>query len=194
MIWHRLDRDKTLDMISRVKSTGEAVLFSPVTSEAKCSRLPFFKTYMLYRLTNFSSLPVFTLDYISNGESFSYMDGSDSPIRHMVDAGELTLTEENIIAYINFYFCYVRQPEGEMIILKNLAEAATIDLYDEDRREEFDAQPENISLEHNIETGNFCVVTEILYDSSPMEAIIDVSFDGRIKVTPRKMLTLDLIQ
>ena len=105
MIWHRLDRDKTIDMIGRVKSAAESMLFTPVTSEAKCTRLPFLKSFLLYRLTNFSSLPTFSMDFISNGECFFYMDGADTAIRQMVAMGELELNEENIIAYLNFYYC-----------------------------------------------------------------------------------------
>ena len=78
-------------MIGRVKSAAEALLFTPVTSEAKCSRLSFFKSFLLYRLTNFSSLPTFSMDFLSDGDSFHYMDGADTTIRHLVAAGELIL-------------------------------------------------------------------------------------------------------
>lgn len=113
MIWHRLDRDKTIDMIGRVKSAAEAMLFTPVTSETKCTRLPFFNSFLLYRLTNFSSLPTFSMDFISNGETFHYMDGADTAIRQMVDQGELVLNADTILPYLHFYYCYVRLPEGD---------------------------------------------------------------------------------
>lgn len=194
MIWHRLDRDKTIDMIGRVKSAAESMLFTPVTSEAKCTRLPFFKSFLLYRLTNFSSLPTFSMDFISNGESFYYMDGADTAIRHMVATGELELNEENIIPYLNFYYCYVRLPEGEIILLKNAEEAPQIDLYDEERREALDVLPEGIEIERDPTNGGFLVLTPALYDSSPMQVLITISADGQVFTSPKRMLTLENMQ
>ncbi len=194
MIWHRLDRDKTIDMIGRVKSAAEAMLFTPVTSEAKCSRLPFFRSFLLYRLTNFSSLPTFSMDFLSDGETFHYMDGADTAIRHLVASGELVLTEDTIIPYLNFYYCYVRLPEGEIILLKNPAEAPEIDLYDEDRREALDIIPEGVQIGKDGENGPFRVTAPALYDSSPMEVIITVSTDGQVITSPKRMLTLERVQ
>lgn len=194
MIWHRLDRDKTIDMIGRVKSAAEAMLFTPVTSEAKCTRLPFFNSFLLYRLTNFSSLPTFSMDFISNGETFLYMDGADTAIRHMALAGELNLTAETVLPYLHFYYCYVRLPEGEIILLKDAAEAPHIDLYDEERRETLDVVPEGIQIEADPTTGGFLVLAPALYDSSPMEVLITVSADGQVSTSPKRMLTLENIQ
>jgi hypothetical protein len=194
MIWHRLDRDKTIDMIGRVKSAAEAMLFTPVTSEAKCTRLPFLKSFLLYRLTNFSSLPTFSMDFISNGETFFYMDGADTAIRQMVAMGELELNEENIIAYLNFYYCYVRLPEGEIILLKNPEEAPHIDLYEEERREALDVIPEGIEIERDPTNGGFLVLAPALYDSSPMQVLITISSDGQVFTSPKRMLTLENVQ
>jgi len=194
MIWHRLDRDKTIDMIGRVKSAAEAMLFTPVTSEAKCSRLPFFRSFLLYRLTNFSSLPTFSMDFLSNGEDFHYMDGADTAIRTLVAAGDLVLTEETVIPYLNFYYCYVRLPEGEIILLKNAAEAPDIDLYDEERREALDIIPEGVQIDKDGENGPFRITAPALYDSSPMEVLITVSPDGQVSTSPKRMLTLERVQ
>ena len=194
MIWHRLDRDKTIEMIGRVKSAAESMLFTPVTSEAKCTRLPFFNSFLLYRLTNFSSLPTFSMDFVSNGETFHYMDGADTSIRAMVAQGELNLTADTILSYLNFYYCYVRLPEGEIILLKNTAEAPHIDLYDEERRESLDVVPEGVQIEQDPSTGNFLVLAPALYDSSPMEVLITVSLDGSVHTAPKRMLTLENIQ
>lgn len=194
MIWHRLDRDKTIDMIGRVKIAAEAMLFTPVTSEAKCTRLPFFNSFLLYRLTNFSSLPTFSMDFISNGETFFYMDGADTAIRHMVESGELLLTAETVLPYLHFYYCYVRLTEGEIILLKDAAEGSHIDLYDEERRETLDVIPEGVQIEQDPTNGGFIVIAPALYDSSPMEVLITVSADGQVSTSPKRMLTLENMQ
>lgn len=189
MIWHRLDRDKTLDMINRVRPATGPAFFSPASSEGKYSPLPFFESFMIFRLTNFSSLPTFSMDYLSNGETFLYMDGSEESILQLVKQGELVLSEQTVLPYINFYFCYVRLPEGEMMVLKEYAEATHADLYDTDRREELDVHPPEVRIERTESGETFRVTAPVLYDGTPMEVEIIVSADGCVKTTPKRMLT-----
>lgn len=177
-------------MIARVKSAGNPMLFSVATSEAKCMKLPFFEKFMLYRLTNFSSLPTFSMDFLSDGESYFYMDGTDTPIKHVQDSEKLVITEDTVIPYLNFYFCFVRLPEGEIILLKSPEEAAIIDLYDDERREEFDARPTPLKIDAPRENGPINVTAPALYDSSPIEAIISVEQDGTVITRPTRMLTM----
>jgi hypothetical protein len=134
------------------------------------------------------------MDFLSNGETFHYMDGADTAIRTLVEAGELVLTEETVIPYLNFYYCYTRLPEGEIILLRNAAEAAHIDLYDEERREALDVIPEGLAIDKDGENGPFRVTAPALYDSSPMEVLITVSADGRVATSPKRMLTLETVQ
>ncbi|MDD3019562.1 MAG: hypothetical protein PHX61_01115 [Alphaproteobacteria bacterium] len=194
MIWHRLDRDKTVSMINRVKSVGDFVLFSPQTSEAKALKLPFYESFLLYRLTNFSSLPTFSMDFLSDGESYFYMDGSDGPIIHINQKAGLNLNAQTVIPYLNFYYCFVRLPEGEIILLKSPEEAGIIDLYDDERREDFDAMPTPLSVEDVDGDALFKVTAPILYDGSPMEALITVTKDGKVTTQPKRMLTMGRTQ
>jgi hypothetical protein len=189
MNWHRLDRDKTITMINSVKTAAEALLFSPVTSEAKCARLPFSESFLLYRLTNYASLPTFSMDFLSNGEQFFYLDGSDHALREITQIAGLNLTAESVIPYLNFYFLNVRLPEGEIVILKDPGEAHTLDLYDDERRENIFLVPEAAKIEEVPETGAFKVTAPVYYDGTYMEAIITVSKDGIVHTAPQRMLT-----
>lgn len=188
MDWHRLDKDKTVNMINSVKSAAEALLFSPVTSEAKCARLPFYSNHLIYRLTNFSSMPVFTMDFIGDGERYAYLDGSDFPIRE-INANGLNLTEETVIPYLNFYFFNVRTEDGDVLILKNVDEGQTIDLYDDERRENINIKPDQARVEFDEALESFIVYAPLYYLGGLVDAKIIVAKDGTVDVQPFKMLT-----
>lgn len=194
MDWHRLDREKTIGMINSVKSAAEALLFSPVTSEAKCTRLPFYDRFLLYRLTNYSSLPTFSMDFISDGERFIYLDGSDHPIHTANQMGGITLTDETVIPYLNFYFLNVRLPEGEVIILKNPDEVREMGVYNDERREDLFVVPDSAKIEKDQETGDLKVTAPIYYDGVLMEALMVVGAEGRVAVYPKGMLRPEALQ
>lgn len=181
MNWHRLDREKTVDMINSVKSAAEALLFSPITSEAKCTRLPFYTNHLLYRLTNFASLPTFSMDFIGDGEKYIYLDGSDNPIFQINEAAGLNLSTETVIPYLNFYFLNVRLEDGEIIILKDPAEAATIDMFDDERRENINLQPDQAQIKQ-LDNGGFVVATPIFLDGGLVNAELIVDAQGRVNV------------
>lgn len=181
MNWHRLDREKTVTMIDSVKAAAEALMFSPVTSEAKCARLPFYEDHLLYRLTNFSSLPTFSLDFISDGKTYHYLDGTDAPILQVNQSAGINLSRDTVIPYLNFYFLYVRLEEGEVMILKNTEEASTLDLYDDERRENINLQPDIARIEQN-ESGAYIVHTPIFLDGSMVNAEIGIDSGGKVSL------------
>lgn len=194
MNWHRLDRDKTVEMINTVKSATEALLFSPMTSEAKCARLPFYSNYLIYRLTNFASLPTFSMDFVGDGQSFTYLDGSNLPIGRVNELGGLNLTRDTVIPYLNFYFLNVRMEEGEIIILKNPEEAATIDIYDDDRRENISLQPDSARIDIEPTAGLFIVTTPIFLDGGLVDAQITVDAKGNVAVKALGIMTPTWLQ
>ena len=104
MSWHRLDADKTKSLLDTVRSSGEAILFSEKNNEAKCMRLPFYNDLLLYRIVNTASLPIFSMDFLGADDGFFYLDGSDTPLSRVSQAGKLQLREDNIAAYVQFYF------------------------------------------------------------------------------------------
>jgi hypothetical protein len=193
MNWHRLDREKTVDMINSVKSAAEALLFSPITSEAKCTRLPFYTNHLLYRLTNFASLPTFSMDFIGDGEKFVYLDGSDNPIYQINQASGLNLSRDNVIPYLNFFFLNVRLEEGEIIILKDTHEASTIDMFDDERRENINLQPDDAKISQN-EAGTFIVATPIFLDGSLVNAELSIDQQGRVNVKSLGLMTASHLQ
>jgi len=114
MSWHRLDSENTQNLLNTVKSSGEALLFSQRNNEAKCMRLPFYSDYLLYRIENTASLPIFSMDFLGSDDSFFYLDGTDNALRAVNDKQQLSLREDNIAAYTQFYFDNVAQEGGEI--------------------------------------------------------------------------------
>ena len=194
MDWHRLDKEKAIGMITRIQSDNDPMLFSANSSEAKCARLPFYSNHLLFRLTNFSCMPTFSMDFLGNGEQFIYLDGTDDPIMQINNMAGLHLNKDNVIPYLNFYFFNVR-PDGEdILILKNPDEGQYLDLYDEERRENMHLVPENSYVFYDDQTGNFKVTAPLYYLGGVVQADILVTRDGKVTVNPTGMLVSERVQ
>jgi hypothetical protein len=185
--WHKLDRDRTVAMIDNVKSSGDHILFSVATSEAKCAKLSFYRSLLLYRLTNYSSLPSFSFDYLGDGKTYVHLDGSPNAIYAANDSGNLALSAETIIDYIVFFFSHVSGPDGDIYVIENPSNLPVLDALNYMQMDDIVARHEapEITPDH---AGGFTVKTSLYYLGSLVRATITVDAAGRVDVVDSQML------
>lgn len=185
--WHKLDRDRTVAMIDSVKTSGDHIFFSLATSEAKCAKLPFYKNYLIYRLTNYSSLPSFSFDYIGDGRTYHHLDGSTGPIYRANDSGNLLLSAQNVLDYITFFFAHVSGPDGDVYVIDNPQDNPALDALGPDQIANIQAmhQPADITMDGS---GNFVIATSLWYLDTLVRATVQVDAGGRVNITGTQML------
>ena len=184
MHWQRLDRDTSIKVIDSVKSAENAGLFSHTTSEVERGRLPFYKDYALYKVTNFASLPSFSFEYLSDGTFFHYLDGTDDPIQIVNDKGALDLNKSNVMAYLQFYFAHVGADDGDIIVIDNPHDMPLLDSLDP---QAYDAVFDNHKpAEIHHENGTYQIETDLYTDSQLVRATVEVGHKGRIKIKHQK--------
>ncbi|MDB5492208.1 MAG: hypothetical protein JWO78_2057 [Micavibrio sp.] len=185
--WHKLDRDRTVAMIDSVKTSGDHIFFSLGTSEAKCAKLPFYKNYLVYRLTNYSSLPSFSFDYIGDGRTYHHLDGSTTPIYRANDSGNLSLSAHNVLDYISFFFAHVSGPDGDVYVIDNPHDNPALDALGPDQMASIQAmhQPADITMDGS---GNFVIATSLWYLDTLVRATVQVDAGGRVNITGTQML------
>ncbi len=183
MQWQRLDRDASVKVIDSVKSDENQGMFSPTTSEVKRARLPFYKDYSLYRVTNFASLPSFTFEFLSDGQFFHYLDGTESPIYTVNDKGALTLSEANIMAYLNFYFTQVGNDEGDdVFVVTNPHDMPMLDSLDAGAYDSVFNNHKPPQMRYNDALDSYQVETDLYIESHMVRAIIEVGVKGRVTI------------
>lgn len=185
--WHKLDRERTVAMIDSVKRAGDHILFSLSTSEAKCAKLPFYRNLLLYRLTNYSSLPSFSFDYIGDGKHYVHLDGSPTPIYAANDTGNLALTPDTVVEYISFFFNHVSGPDGDIYIIDELEDHPVLETLGPDEAADLEVhfQPAQVLPQAD---GSYIVNTTLFYLGSLVRATVSISDRGRIDVTDFQML------
>lgn len=185
--WHKLDRDRTLAMIDSVKTSGDHILFSIATSEAKCAKLSFYKNLLLYRLTNYASMPSFSFEYLGDGKIYYYLDGGVDGIYAANDSGNLILNEQTIVDYISFFFGHVSGPDGEVYVIEDPSNHPVLDALNYAQMDDIIARHEAADITRT-DDGGFRVKTSLYYLGSLVRANIDVDPAGRVNVGDFEML------
>lgn len=189
MNWTRLDKPQLAVFLAHVKTADTAPLFAAQYIEGKSLPLPFFHTMRLYRLTNFASMPVLELHYLSDGNRAYYLDGTETPLVTLGQMGDLKLTSGNVMAYLHFYFFAVVMPEGEVFLVKDPTAYPYQDDDGADFTPQFSFTPGGPAYTiSNDDQGGFVVDTPLFVDGTMAQARVAVSANGAVKILDYHMM------
>lgn len=189
MHWKRLDRDSSLKVIDSVKSTSDMGMFNIGTSEVNCARLPFYTDVLLYKVTNYASLPAFSFEYLGDGTFFYYLDGTADTIHKANDAGKLMLNQNNVLDYIAFYYERIAQVNPDMdevTVIINPHDMPLLDSLDPAAYAAVMANFKPAQVTQN-EDGGYTIEAAIYTEGVVMQATIKVNGKGRVTIIDTKM-------
>lgn len=193
MDWERLDRSKTALLIDRISLTAEGRIFSLTSSEGQTQPLAFYQGYRLYRLTNFATLPSFSLDFLGDGGQFYLLDGTADPIRLVNDRGCLSLNINNIIDYVAFYFHAVVSDDGDIYLIRDLRELPFLESLSIDQQILLKKRHRQVEVSYEDDAGIFILNADMYFDGTLMRADILVTDMGEITIRNASMLMSDRV-
>lgn len=193
--WKRLDRDSSLKVIESVKSAGDMGIFNIGTSEVTCARLSFYTDVLLYKITNYASLPAFSFEYLGDGTFFYYLDGTTETIYKANDTGKLMLNQNNVLDYAAFYherIAQVNPDMDEITIIINPHDMPLLDSLDPSAYASVMAnfKPAEVAEKGD---GGFTIETMIYTESMVMSATMEVTAKGRIIMRDQKMIMNEML-
>lgn len=188
MNWHRLDRDSTIRTIDSVKSASDAGLFSVATSEVQKAKLSFYIDIDLYKLTNFSSLPSFTFEYLGDGKFFQYLDGTELPVYTVNDKGHLSLNERSVVDYLEFFFSHVTIDDDEMFLIQNPYDMPLLESLDSDSIDAITRNHKPAEVSYDAGFDKHTVEADLYAEGVLLRATIEVNAAGRVAITGRRMI------
>lgn len=186
--WQKLERSETAKIIQRVSQTPDGSLFSNTTSEATAVQLPFYRGFMLVRLTNYATLPSFTLDFLSDGTSFYLLDGSPDPLQKVSARGGLVLNDRNVADYVDFFFRHVTTEEGDIYLIRDPDDLPFLDSLSMDQQIQIKRHHADIQVAYNRDDDTFLVMAGLYFAGVLLKATLTVQPDGQIEVSNHAML------
>lgn len=194
MNWQRLDRENTAKVIDSVKSEIDAAMFSLATSEVQRAYLSFYEGVELFKLTNFSSLPSFTFEYLGNGMHFEYLDGTELPIYIVNDKGYLSLNDRSVIDYLEFYFAHVTIDDEEMMLIQNPHDMPLLDSLGQESIVVVLRNHKPAEVVYDAGYDKHTVDADLYADGLLIRATIEVTSSGRVSIINRRMIVNAIAQ
>jgi len=188
MDWKRLDHNQTGAVLEQIASVSDSGLFSKEHSEASFKPLNFYQEFMIYRIVNYATLPSFSMEFLSNGESFHLLDGSPHPINIANRIGGLYLTESNVIDYADFYLANIRADDGDIYMIRDVDNLAFIDSLSPDQQASLKEKHIQPSVMIDKDSSNFIILADLFYCGTLLNSAIIVTQSGELEFKPRAMI------
>jgi hypothetical protein len=189
--WNQINKETTANIIRAVKKAKEGAMFSPEHSEAKIAKLPFYRNYHLYRLTNLATLPAFSFEYLGDGKRFYYLDGTPKALASVSAKNEIVLSQENILEYLDFYFMYILSEDGEIRLINDIDDHPRIASLPEDEKQHIKNHHKNTLVEYDEDSHSYNIEATLDNSGTLVRANIAISDKGLVRITDQKMLLLN---
>ena len=188
MTWQKIDRHQSNEILNHIASVSDPHLFSAQSSEVSFMPLPFYKDYFVYRITNYATLPSFSLDFLSNGESYHLLDGAPAPINSVNKSGALHLNEGNVIAYADFYLGNIRGEDGDVYMIRDIDSLPFIDSLGTDQQIDLKNRHESPSVKWDAGHNHYVLLADLFYGGTLLKSAILIDMNGMLEIQPQEMI------
>ena len=189
MEWERLNRDASKDILGKITHASDEKLFSERSSEASCAALPFYKNFLLYRVTNYATLPSFSLDFLGDGHTFYLLDGSPDPIFMVNNRGALNINEMNLLDYVDFFLRYVSTEDGDIYLIKDPDDLPFLDALSIEQQIALKQKFTPLTLDYDENADIYALHADIYYGGTLLKATMNIATNGTIEFSNQQMLT-----
>lgn len=189
MDWERLDREKSHSIIGRVTTASDGTLFTTTSSEVSCKSLPFYKNFLLYRITNYATLPSFSLHFLGDGNTFYMVDGSPDPIFMVNNRGDLQLNERNILAYVDFFLSNVSTDDGDIYLIRDPDSLPFLDSMSIEQQVAMKQRFSPLDVSYCPQSDQYKIRCDLYYGGTLLKSTLSVGIDGSITFSDQTLLS-----
>lgn len=186
--WTRLIREQAHEVLNKLSGHKDAIVFSKEATEVAWRSLPFYTHQRLYRLTNYATMPTFSMTYLSDGHSFTALDGTAIPIYAVNDKDPIRLNEMNVIPYLEFFFGNVQGSEGELYLIKDLKRMPFFENLTAPQQQSAFGSFKPLKATYDAAAHQYKITGTLYYGGSLIATQIVVTAEGRISFLEQNML------
>lgn len=118
--WQKLDPEKAARVLSEINPHLEPVPFSQESTTVRVQKLPFYKDYDLYELTDLSVVPGARKYAIYKPGDVNVINWTNQAIYETNEKAPIAVDANNAVDYVKFFFNYVRGRHGRFLIIETI--------------------------------------------------------------------------
>jgi len=118
--WQKLDSEKAARILDKINPYLEPIQFNPNTVTIRSQKLPFYKDYTFFELTDISAIPGARKYAIYKPGEVNVINWTNQIIYEINEKAPILLNKENIFRYVRFFFNYIQGRHGRFLIIETI--------------------------------------------------------------------------
>ena len=173
-----------------IGAQADAAVFSKQLTEVTCRILPFYNRFKLYRLTNYATMPCFTMDYLGSEaeDKFYTLDGLANTLYDVNDHDGIELSADTVVPYIDFFFAQVQGPDGDIYLIKSPEGLPMLGSLPQNQQDSVREHFVPLDVSEDPDNQSFKIRATLYYGGSLISAQINVHRRGLITIKDQTLL------
>ncbi len=185
--WQKLDSEKAARILSEINPHLEPVPFSMESTTVRAQRLPFYKNYELYELTDLSAIPGARKYAIYKPGDVNVVNWTNQAIYETNEKAPITIDRNNVVEYVKFFFNYVRGRHGRFQIIETIDDIRWQIEPPLQGRKVMQEMLEPVTFVSQDEDGTFNLEAFMVFKDSLFKTKVHVKKDGLVSMSDEEL-------
>lgn len=185
--WQKLDPEKGARILGEVNPFLEPVPFGFESTTVRVHSLPFYKGYDLCELTDLSAIPAARKYAIYKPGDVSVINWTNTSIYETNEKAPILLTEKTVVAYVKFFFGYVRGRHGRFMIIEAIDDIRWQVEPPSQGRKVMQDMLQPVTLIDRDKDGTFNLEAYMVFKDSLFKTKVHVKADGLVSMSNEEL-------
>lgn len=185
--WQKLDAEKGARILSEINPHLEPVPFSMESTTLRAHRLPFYKDYELFELTDLSAVPGARKYVIYKPGDVNVINWTNQAIYETNEKAPIHVDQKNVVEYVKFFFNYVRGRHGRFMIIETIDDIRWQIEPPLQGRKVMQEMLEPVTLVSQDDDGTFNLEAFMVFKDSLFKTRVHVKKDGLVSMSDEEL-------
>ena len=185
--WQKLDAETAARVLSDINPHLEPVPFSQESTTIRSQKLPFYKDYSFFELTDLSAIPGARKYAIYKPGDVNVINWTNQAIYDTNEKAPVRLDENSVVDYVRFFFSYVRGRHGRFLIIETIDDIKWQIEPPLQGRKVMQEMLEPVHLTGQDKDGTFNLNAYMVFKDSLFKTKIHVKKDGLVSMSDEEL-------
>lgn len=188
----KLDVEEVAVILEKLNPEFNGTVFDSSQTTILAQDISFYEGFRFLDIADYSSVPPLRRFVIYGADKFSILNWNNEPIYKMNQDVPITLTKNNVIDYVRFFFTYVRGRHGRFMIIENIDDINWNNDPVPEARRTIGKMLMPITFESIDESETFYLKMCVLFKDSLFKTDVKIEKGGFVRLENEELLVEDL--
>jgi hypothetical protein len=186
--WDDYDAEQAPRLVAEINSQMKDVKFDDTYTTVRQQSLPFYAEHELIELTDATKTPALVRRVIYQPGNFFILNWTNQPIYLANEKAPIIINDDNVVAYVNFFFHFVKGRHGRFVLIDGPEEIKWSAAPPEKGLQALRNMIKPLTVTDTEDDGTINLLSYMVFKDSLFRAKVQVKRDGMVSLTDEALV------